>query len=306
MPRLMYYNGTASWPQIPDATNLASYTSSPSTSTVCTPSKTNVPNSSTTFTFSGTVKFSASGSGAVGGGTVTIQKLVSGTWTNTTLTGITVNATTGVWGPSSTLTESASTSYRALYSGFSTTASASTSSTSTISFQTLTTFVNTYACTWSQGYEQAGGKITATTLIAQGSWWGGTYYQSLMGFPYATVQSDTSGGTITKVEVYLNSYSAYVSPTVIFCTHNATGKPGSVSANGASLNLANETFVAYSAATGGKWCNVAVQLGQRIQANTAKGIAIYAQSTATIYQMYGYQYGSSYPPQLRVTYTKYV
>lgn len=235
-------------------------------------------------------------------------------------------STTGTWETLATDTASPWTTthtptsvrrqYRAVYLGATDTTpnpdviyQSSTSATKTVTLRVLTSFVKTYNATWTMSYS-GGGSQRGADPIYQG------YYsttwdlqKSAIGFPYATIQSDLSGyEDITKVELYL--YAEHWGPdgggTAVVKTHDeatssAPGTWGALSGLGGSTDS-----TPWSTKTGGKWCDI-TSLGVLGWANGSfSGVALNPSSTATEYYGYFSGKGGTNPPQLRITYTKWV
>lgn len=132
---------------------------------------------------------------------------------------------------------------------------------------------------------------------------------SMITFPYATIQSDLSGATITKTELYLNNLHWYNNSggTAVIGTHNQT----SVSGNHAYSQVTdNINQVSWSLGQA-KWVTLNNSIGNAFKNNTAKGIALGKGQTgggtlSNSHTYYGYFAGNGQTgePQLRITYTK--
>lgn len=165
------------------------------------------------------------------------------------------------------------------------------------------TYTKTYAASSSASF-QSDGDNRGVASCYQG------YYSStngnqfsLIGFPYATIQADLSGATITKTELYLNNNHFYSNSggTAIIGTHNQTSVSGGHPSSQVNDNLDTETF-SYGQA---KWFTVTNTIGNAFKSNTAKGIALGpAPSNSQNYYGYFAGNGESGEPQLRITYQK--
>jgi hypothetical protein len=177
----------------------------------------------------------------------------------------------------------------------------------TFSLGTGTTPVQTYTKTYSANGSasfQSDGDNRGVSSCYQG------YYSStngnqfsLISFPYATIQADLAGATITKTELYLNNNHFYSNSggTAIIGTHNQTSVSGNHPSSQVNDNLDTETFT-YGQA---KWFTVTNTIGNAFKNNTAKGIALGpAPSNSQSYYGYFAGNGESGEPQLRITYQK--
>jgi hypothetical protein len=165
------------------------------------------------------------------------------------------------------------------------------------------TYTKTYSASWSGSY-QADGDNRNISECYQGyySLTNGNQY-SLIGFPYATIQSDLSGATITKVEVYLNNNHFYNNSggTAVIGTHTYSSEPGNASLSSVDEDITRSSFT-YGQA---KWVTVSNSIGTALKNNTAKGIALGpGPTTSTTYYGYFAGNGQSGEPQLRITYQK--
>ena len=67
----------------------------------------------------------------------------------------------------------------------------------------ITTYTKTYNATWSRSWNNAGSSIYETNAtIKQGYYSGYGNGVSWIGFDYSAIQSNLSGSTVKKVEVY--------------------------------------------------------------------------------------------------------
>ena len=170
----------------------------------------------------------------------------------------------------------------------------------------VTTHVKTYSANGSASFQSDG---TNRAGFDSGHMYQG-YYSSTNGnqfsmatFPYSTIQSDLSGGTITKTEVYLNNNAWYYNSggTAVIGTHNQTSVSGNHASSQVTDNI-NQSSFSYGQA---KWVTVNNSIGNAFKNNTAKGIALGPgpSNSKTYYGNFAGN-GQSGEPQLRITYTK--
>ncbi len=164
-------------------------------------------------------------------------------------------------------------------------------------------YVKTYAANASASFQQDGTNRGVAECY-QGRYSGTNGNQfSMIGFPYATIQSDLSGATINKVELYLDNVHFYSNSggEAIIGTHNQTSVSGNHSSSQINDNLSSPSF-SYGQA---KWVTLPNSIGNAFRDNTAKGIALGpGPSTSQTYYGYFRGNGQSGEPQLRITYTK--
>jgi len=167
----------------------------------------------------------------------------------------------------------------------------------------IQTYTKTYAANGSSSF-QSDGDNRGVSSCYQGYYSGTNGNQfSMIAFPYSTIQSDLSGATITKTELYLNNNHFFNNSggTAIIGTHNQTSVAGDHSSSQVNDNLDTESFT-YGQA---KWFTVTNTIGNAFKNNTAKGIALGpAPSNSQSYYGYFAGNGESGEPQLRITYQK--
>lgn len=165
------------------------------------------------------------------------------------------------------------------------------------------TYTKTYSANGSASF-QSDGDNRGVSSCYQGYYSGTNGNQfSMISFPYATIQADLAGATITKTELYLNNNHFFSNSggTAIIGTHNQTSVSGNHSSSQVNDNLDTETFT-YGQA---KWFTVTNSIGNAFKNNTAKGIALGpAPSNSQSYYGYFAGNGESGEPQLRITYQK--
>jgi hypothetical protein len=169
------------------------------------------------------------------------------------------------------------------------------------------TFTKTYSCTGTQAFMGDG--------TNRGSYSSGHAYQgyysstngnqfSIITFPYATIESDLSGATITKTELYLDNLFWYYNSggTAIVGYSSITNISGNVSYSSVTPNVNSFSGWAVGAS---KWVTLSNTVGNAFKSGSAKSIAL-GQGPSTSQTYYGYfaGYGQSGAPQLRITYQK--
>lgn len=170
----------------------------------------------------------------------------------------------------------------------------------------VSTYVKTYQANWSRTWNNSGADVNVTNgEIDQGNISGFGNRISWIGFPFATIQSDLSGATVKKVEVYLKYYHWYNNSggTAVIGTHNSTAT--SAPSYDASKDNQNRKTVSGWSANSAKWVDITSVVGSEFKSGTSTGIVIgKGPSTNAVY--YGKAYGNSQSgePALRITYTK--
>jgi len=168
-----------------------------------------------------------------------------------------------------------------------------------------TQFVKTYNSSDSNSYRSDGSVNTAAAgRMIQGYYSGTNGNQfSLFTLPYTTIQSDLSGSTINKVEVYLNNVSWYYNSggTAVIGTHTYGTVTGNADYANVNPNISQAGFSVGQA----KWVTVSNSIGNALRDNTAKGIALgKGPSTSKTYYGHFAGFGQSGAPRVRITYTK--
>lgn len=169
----------------------------------------------------------------------------------------------------------------------------------------VNTYRKVYNCTDTNSYKSDG---TVNTVAGghcfQGYYSGTNGNQfSLIALPYASIQSDLTGATITKTEVYLKNLHWYNNSggTIVAGTHTY----GTVTGNADYANVnpdLNEHHFNYGQSG---WVTLDNAVGNALKNNTAKGIAL-GKGPTTSKTYYGYfaGFGQSGAPQVAITYTK--
>ena len=175
----------------------------------------------------------------------------------------------------------------------------------------VSTYTTTYNATWSRSWTGSDGTYATNGTLAQGY---NTPYpsngnmKSWIGFDYSQIQTDLTGATVKKVEVYLyfwHWYSASGGTAVIgFHTSTATSAPAY---DGSKDNQA-EKLVSGWGRNVGKWVDITTDgafTADGWRTGAHRGICIGAgPTTSTTY--YGKAYGNTEPnePKIRITYEK--
>lgn len=168
-------------------------------------------------------------------------------------------------------------------------------------------FVKTYNATWSRAWNGDGSVHSTNGELVQGTY-GGDNHRSWIGFDYSQIQSDLSGATVEKVELYLyyDHWYSFDGGTAVIGYHFSTAT--SAPAYDGNLDDVDELRVPGWGRNVGKWVNITsagnfTADGWRTGAHT--GIVLGpGPSSSTVY--YGKARGNteSKEPRLRITYTK--
>lgn len=168
-------------------------------------------------------------------------------------------------------------------------------------------FVKTYNATWSRAWNGDGSIHSTNGELVQGTY-GGDNHRSWIGFNYNQIQSDLSGATVDKVELYLyyDHWYSFDGGTAVIGYHSSTAT--SAPAYDGNLDDVDELRVPGWGRNVGKWVNITsagnfTANGWRTGAHT--GIVLGpGPSSSTVY--YGKARGNTEPnePRLRITYTK--
>jgi hypothetical protein len=168
----------------------------------------------------------------------------------------------------------------------------------------VTSYTKSYGATWYQTYKGSGGQKSDTTAN-QGQLDSGSdgNQRSLVGFDYATIKSDLSGATITKITLSATAEHWWYNSggTAVIGTHNYSSKPSSWSDGTVSQDRQRQSGWARGAR---KTVTLSNTIGNELKAGSSKGIAFGpGPSSDVIY--YGKFTGSgSARPVLTITYTK--
>lgn len=168
----------------------------------------------------------------------------------------------------------------------------------------VTTYERTYSATWFQTYR---GDLTqkSDTTANQGQLDSGSdgNQRSLVGFDYATIRSDLSGATITKITMtaYAEHWWYNSGGTAVIGTHNYTSKPSSWADSKVNQDRTRSSGWPRSAK---RTVTLSNSIGNEFRDGTTTGIAFGpGPSSDVIY--YGKFTGSgSNRPSITITYTK--
>lgn len=171
------------------------------------------------------------------------------------------------------------------------------------------TYTHTYSATWSRSWNNGGSSVNVTNgELSQGQSPATTSYGnrlSWVGFNFNDIQSDLSGATVKKVEVFLYFTHWYnnAGGTAVIGTHRSTAT-SAPSYNG-SLDTENRKTVTGWAANSGKWVDITSSVGTDFKTGNATGIVVgQGNTTSQVYYGKARGYSQSNAPKLRITYTK--
>lgn len=168
------------------------------------------------------------------------------------------------------------------------------------------TYTKTWTSTWTQTYRESGTKRTdyRAEKICQGEYlsdpWG--IMRSLIGFNSSAIQTELSGATISKVQLYLkNEHWYYVAGgTVYIGYHNHSSKPTTF-----SHSAYGKKTEKYTARGQGKWITLPNALAEGIRDGKYKGISVFANSgSGSYYGIFSGANDGSNAPKLKITYKK--
>ena len=159
-------------------------------------------------------------------------------------------------------------------------------------------YTKTYSSTWSRTWR--GSTVQSGSEIRQG--YSSGQLQSAIGFP-SQIYSDVSGGTITKMEVYLYANHWYYGSggTAVIGGHSSLTAPGAFPSGSATMTRSWKTK------SGGLWTTLPEAWYPFWASGTSRGITVGNAPPATTSNAYYARFnghGMSYAPQLRITYTK--
>ncbi|MFJ5143068.1 hypothetical protein [Streptomyces sp. NPDC088707] len=158
------------------------------------------------------------------------------------------------------------------------------------------TYTKTYAASWSGSYaNRSGYNSYYGNQMLQGYVSSTNGMQSaLVGFP-AALSTDLAGATITKAEIYLYFEHWYnnAGGTAVIKAHKHASRPGTFSCDAESKAVS-------WARNQGKW----VDITSVFDSTSWRGIALDPNNSSATYYGRARGVGQTYPPQLRVTYTK--
>lgn len=157
-------------------------------------------------------------------------------------------------------------------------------------------YTRTYQAAWSGSYANRGSYNSYYGNQMMCGYYSSTngVQASLVGFP-AALNSDLTGATINKVEVYLyfDHWYANTGGTAVIKAHGHGSRPGSFSCDSEAMSVS-------WARNQGKWVDITAVF----DSTSWRGIALDPNSSSSTYYGSARGVGETYPPQLRVTYTK--
>lgn len=179
-------------------------------------------------------------------------------------------------------------------------------------------YVKTYYADWGCSYRGAGATCGSdfSRFNQNGVLYQGRYSscnadtRSWIGFDYTQIQTDLSGATVNKCEVFLKYTHWYYNSggTAVIGTHNSSFVGSGDTGPGFNESLDNTDRVRSSgwAIGASKWVNLGTTIGNEFKAGTTKGIVIGSAPDAGNLIYYGQAVDSntSGQPALRLTYTK--
>lgn len=169
------------------------------------------------------------------------------------------------------------------------------------------TRVGVYAAQWSQSYRSTGAARTDDGTIrlyygSSGDPFNGMN-RSLVGFNHATIASDLSGSTVTKVQLtLLNIHSWFNSGSDIhFGVHNYTSEPATWTGGGIPRSMVSKHHFNRGQQ---RTIDLPLYFATDIRDGTGKGIALESPSTSRSFYGYASGVGDTVTPVLRVEYAK--
>jgi hypothetical protein len=183
-------------------------------------------------------------------------------------------------------------------------------STGTADVTPTAVYTRTYWANWAGSYKSAndgyGERPDGTTRLYQGVSSTRIFgnQRSLFGLPYATIQADLAGATITSVYLTFRLQAAAGRDGIeLHCnSHNYTSKPSTF--NPANVN--NDRAVWGGRKEGSTYkMSLGTTIGNELKAGTTKGFGFGPAPGTSFDAYYGYCYGSgSSRPRITITYTK--
>jgi hypothetical protein len=167
-------------------------------------------------------------------------------------------------------------------------------------------YSDTWTSNWTQSYRGSGTKRTdyRSNMLCQGRYaydpfWG--LLRSLAGFNDADIRAKLAGARIDRVQLYLKADHWYwhSGGTAVIGYHNHDTEPLEFSHSKYGQKTAD-----FNSRSHAQWITMPNAFGEGLRDNRYKGFSIYAGSNNHIY--YGVFHGAygSYPPKLKITYTK--
>ncbi|MFF0481982.1 hypothetical protein [Streptomyces sp. NPDC004435] len=157
-------------------------------------------------------------------------------------------------------------------------------------------YVKTYPATWSGSYANRSSYNSYYGNKAMQGYYSSTngMQSSLIGFSSA-LATDLTGATINKAEIYLyfDHWYSNAGGKAVIKAHKHTSRPSTFSCDAEAMTVDWGKNV-------GKW----VDITGVFDSTSWRGIALDPNNSSTTYYGRARGYGETYPPQLRVTYTK--
>jgi hypothetical protein len=164
-------------------------------------------------------------------------------------------------------------------------------------------YEKTWTATWTQSYRSTNEKRTdyRGSSLMQGDsgedpW---NIQRSLCGF--GDIRTELAGSKINSVQLYLKSkhWWYYAGGTAVIGYHNHASEPTTFSHS--KYGAKSQKFDSRDHAI---WVEMPIALGEGIRDGVYKGISLYADSTSKNYYGEFHGAGTSYPPKLKISYTK--
>lgn len=168
-------------------------------------------------------------------------------------------------------------------------------------------YTKTYNATWCGRYNGSSSRINQNDDIFQGQYDGTNGNQkSIIGFDWATIQSDLAGATVKKITITLKNKHWYnnAGGTIVLGTHNSSAS--SAPSTCPTLNNDLNRFSAWPKLATWEVTIDTTDFGVALKNGTAKGICI-GPGPSTSHEYYGYFAGSndsSGKPKIKITYSK--
>ncbi|MFB6525261.1 hypothetical protein [Streptomyces sp. NPDC056399] len=157
-------------------------------------------------------------------------------------------------------------------------------------------YVKTYPATWSGSYANRSSYNSYYGNKAMQGYYSSTngMQSSLIGFSSA-LATDLTGATINKAEIYLyfDHWYSNAGGKAVIKAHKHTSRPPTFSCDAEAMTVDWGKNV-------GKWVDITAVF----DSTSWRGIALDPNNSSTTYYGRARGYGETYPPQLRVTYTK--
>ncbi|WP_179199781.1 hypothetical protein [Streptomyces sp. NRRL B-24572] len=160
----------------------------------------------------------------------------------------------------------------------------------------LKQYTKTYPATWSGSYANRSSYNSYYGNKAMQGYYSATngMQSSLIGFS-STLATDLAGTTINKAEIYLyfDHWYSNAGGKAVIKAHKHASRPSTFSCDSEAMTVSWGKNV-------GKWVDITAVF----DSTSWRGIALDPNNSSTTYYGRARGYGETYPPQLRVTYTK--